>query len=454
MKRKYRILQRKYDKLDSWYKEAKSQLSTIKTELASKTEAWREWHEWWNTQKHHLRVKSTSPTKKQAENVNTDGQTELPRSHGEDKMDVVDKGTSLDGVFRKSDSPEKEPANVSPSLNKFNSSKTTHKKRAQSNDSVDPFPKATPGKSELGLPNSAPKIRVFDDITNAIETEVKTTTKPHEVIEIFDIPESPVTSVAKVALPLGNVQATPITITSSPPVSPSNKSTTSLNGRFKSSSTRTSDLKKKKRDYPNMKYFTEDGTDGINPQPDSQNDQEDDGVIGALLAGRPPPFLAKATSLPPQPKMLAPPAPSTPAPTSRPNSKGRARELIDLDSDSGNSSSGGDAKRQKRERGHSEPRLRRPIFSPDHAAKNKGRGRYSESISVRYILLSILTVSDLRNAGDPPRLQDFAIDPVNNQGVSHPFNDVVRGKEARKNLPATACQDCAKVSSNVHFIDS
>lgn len=136
-----------------------------------------------------------------------------------------------------------------------------------------------------------------------------------------------------------------------------------------------------------MKFFAEDGTDGFKPQPDTQNDDEDDGVIGALLAGRPPPFPPKATSLPPPPKTIPPGPPSTPIFAGRPNSKGRARELIDLDSDSGHSSSeGGSTKRRKTEQVFSEPRPKRPIFSPDHAAKNKGKGRYSESFLPRYIL--------------------------------------------------------------------
>ena len=50
-----------------------------------------------------------------------------------------------------------------------------------------------------------------------------------------------------------------------------------------------------------------------------------------------------------------------------------------------------------------------------------------------------------RNPGDPPRLEDYTIDPKNNHGVSHAFAEVVRGKEARKSLPAASCLECARV---------
>jgi DNA repair protein endonuclease SAE2/CtIP C-terminus len=45
------------------------------------------------------------------------------------------------------------------------------------------------------------------------------------------------------------------------------------------------------------------------------------------------------------------------------------------------------------------------------------------------------------------RLDDFKIVPENNYGVAHAFNETIRGKEARKSLPATSCPDCTKVHS-------
>ena len=291
-------------------------------------------------------------------------------------MDVVDGDTALEGRSRTTNSPE------STEINKFKS------KAAQ----IDAFPKTTFGNAHLALPSSATRQRVFEHITNAMETEVQTTSKP-ETTEILDVPESPLANVTRVALPLEGGQMSPITITSSPAASPSNKRTTSSNERFKSWPTRTSAPKKKKREYPNMKHFTEDGTDGFNPQPDSQNDHEDDGIIEALLEGRArPPRLGTAIPLPRA--KTSPPAPSTATSTSRPNSKGRTRELIEIDSDGGNSSSVGDSKRQKTEQVRSEPRARGNIFSPDHAIKNKGKGRYSESYVTRYNL-PYLALSDL-----------------------------------------------------------
>ena len=54
-------------------------------------------------------------------------------------------------------------------------------------------------------------------------------------------------------------------------------------------------------------------------------------------------------------------------------------------------------------------------------------------------------VSECRNPGDAPRMEDFQIVPENNYGVSHAFNETVRGKEARKSLIATPCADCQEV---------
>jgi hypothetical protein len=45
------------------------------------------------------------------------------------------------------------------------------------------------------------------------------------------------------------------------------------------------------------------------------------------------------------------------------------------------------------------------------------------------------------------RLDNFTIVPENNYGVAHAFNETIRGKEARKSLPATSCPDCTKVNS-------
>ena len=45
------------------FREAKRQNVILKTELERKTELWREWNEWWNTQRQIFRVKSTSPAK-------------------------------------------------------------------------------------------------------------------------------------------------------------------------------------------------------------------------------------------------------------------------------------------------------------------------------------------------------------------------------------------------------
>lgn len=54
-------------------------------------------------------------------------------------------------------------------------------------------------------------------------------------------------------------------------------------------------------------------------------------------------------------------------------------------------------------------------------------------------------MSDVRKPGDPPRREDFVIVPENNGGVPYVYTEVVRGKDARRQLEATACSNCVKV---------
>ena len=68
--------------------------------------------------------------------------------------------------------------------------------------------------------------------------------------------------------------------------------------------------------------------------------------------------------------------------TKSPATAGRVRELIEIESDSGNEEISTPIERaQKRQKVESEPR--RQILSPDLASKNKGRGRYSTSFLKR-----------------------------------------------------------------------
>jgi hypothetical protein len=215
--------------------------------------------------------------------------------------------------------------------------------------------------------------------------EVQTTSKPHEVIEILHIPESPMENLRGVSR---HKETRPVTIKSSPrPKSASVQCSRALNSSTPLS-TRSSGRKKKKRDYPSMKHFAEDGTDGINPRVSSPDNTDDDGRLMAMLEGPPPEALGTATPIS-VPRRTPSPATIPGLLKRKSTSKaGRGRELIEIDSDSGSGEisipNERDTKRQKViNKALSEPRLRREILSPDLALKNKGRGRYSTSMPKR-----------------------------------------------------------------------
>jgi hypothetical protein len=154
-------------------------------------------------------------------------------------------------------------------------------------------------------------------------------------------------------------------------------------------SARVSLKKKNKKEYPSMKHWTEDGTDGMKPSTPSPDDNNNTGILAAMLEGPPPGPPGIATPLPiPQRKVI----PSTPEKKSTQSvnevKTGRVRDLLESESDGGAgyvSSEGREVKRQKGNNAMSEPRLRRQILSPDLASKNKGRGRYAASVVKRYI---------------------------------------------------------------------
>ena len=310
----------------------------------------------------------------------------------------------------------------------------SHRRRSHPEDTINPFAQRPQVKLEITTPTKRQTTKTEHQSSNlprpsSDSTRTNTSSNTREIIEIPESPDVAASRIGRmpdVTRPITPLNLPPAVRPQSAPVQDTrkskSKSTTPL-------STRTSVAPKKKdKEYPNMKYWTEDGTDGINPLPPSPVDEDDGGLLMSLLQGPPPP----------QPGIAGPLPVSERRPRSSTieinNKTPRVRELSEVDSDSGNSHDSGDAernaKRQKANQTPSESKLRRQILSPDLASKNKGRGRYAASV-LKY--------------DESPRLGDFQIDPKKNHGVSHPFAEVVRGKDARKSLTATACPDCERV---------
>ena len=458
IERNLETLKRKYNNIDNLYREAKGQNIILKTELERKTEHWREWHEWWNILRQTFKVKSPSPSKQPNHPPRTLEAVKEPQD-GKAHKDTMDQGDVMLG--RDDDEVMIEGDNIRTT---FSPDVVATRRETQSIvspviPSIKPMTSIEQTKSSEQLPSSKPKgsksnesvgnnnmeaICEILDIPQSTEVEhVQTTSKPSKVIENLDIPESPISNPCRTSLS----KETPAI---SLEVSPRRKSAPTQRSRTSNSSTplstRTSGKKSKKRDYPSMKFYTEDGTDRINPRTPSPVEPDDGGQLMAILEGPPPeaPGIAMPIS---RPNRKPSPPTTTPDLKTNPTIKsGQVREVIEIESDSGSGEISTPIERTpKRQKVQSEARLPRQLLSPDLALKNKGRGRYSSSILQRYFLSYF--VSNVRNPGDPPRLEDFVINPENNQGLSHAFNDVVRGKDARKSLDATSCPNCAKVSS-------
>jgi hypothetical protein len=136
-----------------------------------------------------------------------------------------------------------------------------------------------------------------------------------------------------------------------------------------------------------MKYWTEDGTDGINKLPSSPTDDDkgEPGILESLLEGNSPPPAKMTPISHAQPSTSK--LPDTKSGERTTSTKGRVRDLIELESDSGREStdsSTGEKDLKRQRRNQSEPRPRRLLLSPDLASKNKGRGRYATSIQQQY----------------------------------------------------------------------
>jgi hypothetical protein len=197
---------------------------------------------------------------------------------------------------------------------------------------------------------------------------------PDDAPAITEVPESPAVTTGR-TIPLANMDIDPSPqLKSASAKSKRSRPTTPLTGRPSSAK------KNRTSKYPNMKYFTEDGTDGINPpSPPEENKDEGEGgdsIIAKMLENPPSQLYALPTSTPTSTKSL-PAMKSEPKPRPR-KTNPRVEELIEISSDSEPSTP--EAPRwTKMEKALSEPRAPRQFLSPDLKLKNKGRGRYSLS---------------------------------------------------------------------------
>jgi hypothetical protein len=388
----YEVLARKYNKLDVRYKEAKRQVKLLKDAIEQKTEKWRQWHEWWFSQKQLLRVKesSTSPAKLEGtmlknldsgieENRSGKGR-ESVRDATEDNAVVTGENDELERAVRSTDDPNEVMMIQVTEFDQLPAASTimdlavpTHSNRVKVED--------TAQFKGVNVPKVTRKIHVKTSepgqLSHSMEMlDIQTTPLPRIVTEIPESPEVRHQDVSIIAAPIRPQSAPAL----------HNRKNHSTPKSSVPKSAKSSGKKKGGREYPSMKYWTEDGTDGINKLPPSPTEDDEDGpsILSALLEGSSPPPIAKATPLPR-------PRAKTSAPTSKlPDklsagikvSRGRVRDLTELESDSGSNDSA--EERVKRQRGNmSEPRMHRQIVSPDLADKNKGRGRYNTSLQTR-----------------------------------------------------------------------
>ena len=380
-------------------------------------------------------VPRSSPPKQDTTTIINDDDAAKAMNHSkagnesmtEDEIDETD-------LFRTTFSPDavaaKRDIEITPSK--------SHRRRSHPEDMINPFAPRPQIKQEITTPTKQPSTKTehqSSDLSRPSSDSTKTNTSLN-TREIIEIPESPEVAASRISrMPDVTRPITPLNL---PPAVRPQSAPVQNTRKFKSTPPLSNRIsvapKKKDKEYPNMKHWTEDGTDGINPLPPSPVDEDDGGLLMSLLEGPPPPQPGIAGPLPVAERR---PRSST---IETNNKTPRVRELSEVDSDSGNSRASGDAernaKRQKANQTPSESKLRRQILSPDLASKNKGRGRYAASV-VKY--------------DESPRLGDFRIDPKKNQGVSHPFAEVVRGKDARKSLTATACPDCERVRPLFEF---
>jgi hypothetical protein len=399
LEQNYKVLQRKYGNIDKLYKEARQQNQFLKDQLEKKTEQWREWYDWWNVQRQSLRVKSTSPAKNQRER--NDEMIAMKDREAQDeavgrtdvRMKDPEEDDNEEAFFRTTFSPDAVATRrdtqsmVSPQI-------VTVKPGASNEHIISPQQKVNlpidnatseKRKSKSAVkddkePHLLPDIKEFDDMQ-----DVQATSKPSEKTEILVIPESPVTYQGRISVPQ---KARPIPFEPSPrPKSAPIQHSRALNSSTPLPTRSSGQKKKKEREYPSMKHWTEDGTDGINPVHSLVDDDDDGGLLMAMLEGPPPGPPGIASPLPLVNKKPSPSKSEPPVIKNETIAKGgRVRDFIEIESDSESEGvSTPEMKRQKVTKAQSEPRrFCREILSPDLASKNKGRGRYSTSLPKRY----------------------------------------------------------------------
>ena len=441
LEKNYETLRRKYAGLDNLYKEAKRQNAFLKSELEKKSEQWREWHKWWSRQKRALKPRaSESPvrtlTSLRSKASNRDSTTLTADGKGINaaegsKMDtesITEDEIDESELFRTTFSPD----TVAARRETQTTPSKSHRRRSHPEDTVQAAEQRSQIKQDLQISPADRNVKIEDHspeasrVTTVIENG-RASSRKREVIEILESPEIAVSRIGRIpdmTRPITPISLPPSVRPQSAPVQNTRKSRLST----PLSTSPSVGNKKKVKEYPNMKYWTEDGTDGVNPRPPSPVEEDDGGLLVSLLRGQPPPRPGTASPLAQAGQRLRASTPETKAKTAR------VRELSEVDSDSASGRESTDAEREsKRHKGiqtPSESKLRRQILSPDLASRNKGRGRYAASV--------------MKN-DDAPRLGAFTIDPTKNHGVSHPFAEVVRGKDARRSLTGSSCPDCDRV---------
>jgi hypothetical protein len=408
LQRNYDILKRKYNNLDLRYKEAKRQNQALKNDMRKKSDRWREWYQWWSSQKQKNKSKgSVSPPKPQM--ANPESQAEPSRPGIPEKRDIgrypefeylnededeIDETEFIHTTFDPdavASRRETQPASQLEEKDRYSLASLRGLDIPPKKGS-DIFEKRLQPK-KIEEPNTplAPKYGIDEDNKKAIrdanlsarKTVPPSASKTREIIELLDSPEKAVSKLG--TIPAGSTPTSSLNLspTPRPRSAPAQTRTSKVSTPI---SARPAQRKKKVKGYPSMSHWTEDGTDGTKPLPPSPT-EDDTGLLTAMLEGPPPGPPGIASPLPlPQRKEI----PATPEHTTSENvpvgKTGRVRELLENESDNGAgyvSSDGREVKRQKGNKTMSEPRLRRQILSPDLASKNKGRGRYAASVVKR-----------------------------------------------------------------------
>jgi len=346
---KYERLQRKYHNLDALYKEARRQNAFLSEELRKKSERWRQWYEWYQRCKDTASPVRTKKEPQLLANITPSRAGTGNEPHNADQAHSGAEDLRMDISFRTSNMGDDRPSKHQPETQK-STRKIARKRNTDKADEI----------NELDLPSIV-----------STKTDLSPKTSDMKSSEVIEIPESPVVINRNKSIPTVE-PVTPLNLGAPPRPKSAPAQTVRPSKSVTPISTSSTGYKKKrkKNEHPNIKYWTEDGTDGMNPLPGSPSG-EDDGVISAMLEGRLP----------------SPPGFTT---SSTPNNKvgtkvGRVRELVQVESDIGSDNDPSDHGRDsKRLRVSSEPRSRRQLLSPDLAARNKGKGRYATSVDTRY----------------------------------------------------------------------